>query len=210
MVLVVTKFNRIWTNVAALSAAGRKNSNVSTATKDAAPTNQTLKDEITPAMIRTLYRDFVHIVKVQQKQPKTKPTMPVNPLHQIREEFRQPLSNNTSTTHTASTASTVEARYQHGINRFAFLRMNTTHYKPRTYNHTNTGSDNGTERYIYKNGQRFQLHSIGKDATFRNNQRGYVVSPYDGKNLDPESVTKHRKNLRRAGFVNNEHAKGIF
>lgn len=33
---------------------------------------------------------------------------------------------------------------------------------------------------------------------------------WDGKNLDPDSVSRHRYLLSRAGFQDNAHAKGIF
>ena len=177
-----------------------------------APSTQKSKNEITAAMTRSLYRDFIHIAKAQLKQSKTmaaKPQFPPNdPLQQVRDEFRRPILSD------PSGSNTIESRYHYGINRFAFLRMNTTHYKPRARNQTtneNSGSaDTGTERYIYKNGQRYALHSIQEGGTLRSNQRGYVISPYDGKNLDPQAVTRHRQNLKRAGFINNSHAKGMF
>jgi hypothetical protein len=198
-------------------AAVGKTCNLSTAASAAIPSNLTAKNEITAAMIRTLYRDFIHIVKVQQKESQSK-SLPKEPLQQVRDAFRQPLVelNDSSASAFSAAAGTIESRYQHGINRCSFLRMNTRQYKPRTYNHTtitaanNNTAVNGTERYIYKNGQRFALHSLQQDGTLRHNQRGYVVSPYDGKNLDPQSVTRHRQNLKRAGFINNAHAKGMF
>ena len=39
---------------------------------------------------------------------------------------------------------------------------------------------------------------------------GRVVSNWDGKNLDPCSVKTHNSQLKRAGFANNLHAKGLF
>ena len=36
------------------------------------------------------------------------------------------------------------------------------------------------------------------------------VSNFDGKNLDPCQVKRHYHGLKRCGFVNNLHAKGIF
>jgi hypothetical protein len=178
------------------------------------------------------------MIKVQQKHPSSVLLSSKNdPLQEVRAAFRQPLlaaavaaaSNDSSiatgtsttatTTKQATKNDTIESRYQNGMNRFAFLRMNARQYKPRTYNHTamsnsntngSTTATNGTERFIYKNGKRYPLHSIAQDGTVRNNQRGYVVSPYDGKNLDPQAVTRHRNNLKRAGFINNAHAKGMF
>lgn len=188
-----------------------KTASLSTASSVVSHATQKAQSEITAAMVRSLYRDFLHIVKVQQEQSKAMTTKSQSQrkdaLQQIRDEFRQPILNDT----TGSTSS-IESRYQYGINRFSFLRMNTIQYKPRTHNNNsnNSGTETGTERYIYKNGQRFALHSIQEDGTLRNNQRGYVISPYDGKNLDPQSVTRHRQSLKRAGFINNLHAKGMF
>jgi hypothetical protein len=209
MKLVVSNLRRTWPKEAMTIG---KTASLSTASSVVSQATQLSQSEITAAMVRSLYRDFLHILKVQQKQSKAMTTKSQSqrkdPLQQVRDEFRQPLLNDT----TGSTSS-IESRYQNGINRFSFLRMNTVQYKPRTHNHTNSynaGTETGTERYIYKNGQRFALHSIQEDGTLRNNQRGYVISPYDGKNLDPQSVTRHRQSLKRAGFINNLHAKGMF
>mmetsp|Transcript_20845 Transcript_20845/g.23962 ORF Transcript_20845/g.23962 Transcript_20845/m.23962 type:complete len:136 (-) Transcript_20845:213-620(-) len=37
-----------------------------------------------------------------------------------------------------------------------------------------------------------------------------VVSNWSGNNLDPCSVSQHKHQLKRMGFLNNAHAKGIF
>ena len=222
MKIAVSNLRRVLTTNAALSTG--KTVCLSTEASVVTPetSSSQISKSITSAMIRSLYRDFIHIVKVQQKQskPKTKKPQlqPTNPLQQVRDEFRQPTFNETRGTSTT----TIESRYQYGINRLSFLRMNTIQCKPRTHNYakdasntsgtdtTGTTTSTGTERYMYKNGQRYALHSI-QDGTLRNNQRsGYVISPYDGKNLDPQSVTRHRQSLKRAGFINNLHAKGMF
>ena len=46
---------------------------------------------------------------------------------------------------------------------------------------------------------------IGSD-----DKKGRVVTNWHGKNLDPESVSRHKHTLKRAGFMNNRHAKGVF
>ena len=53
--------------------------------------------------------------------------------------------------------------------------------------------------WVYKDGERLE-HAGG---TLRD-------SNGDGKNLDPDSVKRHKHQLKRAGFVNNAHAKGYF
>lgn len=37
-----------------------------------------------------------------------------------------------------------------------------------------------------------------------------AVTNWHGGNLDPDSVRRHKANLKRAGFHNNFHAKGVF
>lgn len=36
------------------------------------------------------------------------------------------------------------------------------------------------------------------------------ITNWHGKNLDPDAVSRHTHTLKRAGFKNNRHAKGIF
>ena len=65
-------------------------------------------------------------------------------------------------------------------------------------------SEDGTTRWVYS--------SDGKSADSKGTVRksGQVHSNWDGKNLDPCSVNRHNQQLKRAGFVNNLHAKGLF
>lgn len=50
----------------------------------------------------------------------------------------------------------------------------------------------------------------GESAGQVRGPNGRVVSNWDGKNLDPCSVKTHNTQLKRAGFMNNLHAKGLF
>mmetsp|Transcript_19291 Transcript_19291/g.25041 ORF Transcript_19291/g.25041 Transcript_19291/m.25041 type:complete len:137 (+) Transcript_19291:63-473(+) len=55
----------------------------------------------------------------------------------------------------------------------------------------------------------------GKDGTKHVNCLGTLPEKarwtnWDGKNMDPDSVARHHHTLKRAGFVNNAHAKGFF
>jgi hypothetical protein len=36
------------------------------------------------------------------------------------------------------------------------------------------------------------------------------MTNWHGRNLDPDSVARHNRSLKRAGFLSNRHAKGIF
>lgn len=37
-----------------------------------------------------------------------------------------------------------------------------------------------------------------------------AVTNWNGKNMDPDSVKRHYRGLKRSGFKNNSHAKGLF
>jgi hypothetical protein len=111
---------------------------------------------------------------------------------EVRSAFKRPLGE----------SETVQSRLQLAEDRLSFLRISSV--KPRRkVGGTAAGSASG--KWVYKDGQRLE----NVNGTFRD-ASGRVVSPYDGANLDPESVSRHRKNLKRAGFVNNLHAKGFF
>jgi predicted metalloprotease len=240
-------------NAATKHAASQNGTATTTAATAATTTTATATigtSVVTIEMIKTLYRDFFQILKAQQQRQQQHQRQQKNlsvkqlqlniakndPRQQVRDEFRRPLTSSSeehrvrSTVKATTTSTVIESRYQYGINRFSFLRMNTTHYKPRRTNHhttnknhrndTATDTDTATstttttttspthERFIYKNGQRFDLNSL-HDATARTD-KGYTISPYTGSNLDPQSVTRHRQGLKRAGFINNAHAKGMF
>jgi hypothetical protein len=202
---------------------------------------------ITAMKIRTLYRDFLHILR--HTHPTTSTTNASTPpwQQQLRSEFRKPLLMNdhddtassssaatttTSTSNTNHNNSSIEERMRYGTSRLAFLRMNAIHYRqreaPSLVMDTTTSAEGAIsssttaisatipskQRFLYKNGQRYDISNPNRNnnmtSSTKRNDKGYIISPYDGKNLDPESVTRHRKNLRRAGFMNNAHAKGIF
>jgi hypothetical protein len=80
--------------------------------------------------------------------------------------------------------------------KIAFLRIVT----PKAGN-----NQSGVTRWVYRS-------SGEKDAGGQGTRRksGQVVSNFDGNNLDPCSVTRHNNHLKRMGFVNNLHAKGLF
>lgn len=135
----------------------------------------------TAANVRKAYRDLYHILR--QMPAKEQPKH----LGELRTRFRQPLAPPES----------AQDRLRKAHDRAAFLRITTVKTKPR--------GESG--RWIYKNGQR--LHADAESGTLRDGN-GKVVSNWDGKNLDPDSIKRHRKQLHRAGFVNNYHAKGVF
>mmetsp|Transcript_29484 Transcript_29484/g.63213 ORF Transcript_29484/g.63213 Transcript_29484/m.63213 type:complete len:142 (-) Transcript_29484:1532-1957(-) len=104
--------------------------------------------------------------------------------NQLRVAFREPLGNDES----------VDDRIKKADDKLAFLRMIT----PKAVSDGNSG------RWIYKNGKRVEGSGQVRD------KNGRVISNWDGKNLDPDSVKQHNYQLKRMGFRNNDHAKGIF
>lgn len=66
-------------------------------------------------------------------------------------------------------------------------------------------NQSGVTRWVYRS-------SGEKDADGKPTARKArnVVSNWDGNNLDPCSVKRHNYQLKRMGFVNNQHAKGMF
>jgi len=134
------------------------------------------------AAVRKAYRELLHLAK--QQQPPKGSTIDKS-REELRAQFRAPIAADQS----------IESRLKEAESRLSFLRMTTTKVKPRGQ----------AGRWVYKDGQRLE-HANG---TLRDD-KGRVHSNWDGNNLDPECVSKHFKNLRRAGFVNNLHAKGIF
>lgn len=104
-------------------------------------------------------------------------------LSELRTSFRAPVQGS------------IDEAVKKAEQKLSFLRITLPKTKPRGQ----------SGRWIYKNGQRL----ADVNGTLRDAQ-GKAVSSYDGKNLDPESVSRHRKHLKRLGFVNNAHAKGFF
>ena len=104
-------------------------------------------------------------------------------LQELREAFRKP------------TDEPLETRLKQASDKLSFLRI-TTSIPPR-------GRVSG--KWVYKDGSRLEV----VEGTLRDG-KGKALSSFDGTNLDPESVTRHRKHLKNLGFSNNLHAKGFF
>lgn len=103
---------------------------------------------------------------------------------ELRTSFRSPSGQSDS----------LDKRLKDADKRISFLRMITPKDKP---------AKGGT--WVYKDGKRLE----GLAGT-RIDKNGKVHSNWDGKNLDPCSVKLHNQQLQRAGFLNNQHAKGYF
>lgn len=131
--------------------------------------------------VRQKYRDLAKLVKkLPDKNSFEKGWQ------ELRTIFRKPLQ----------VGETLDTRLQAADDRISFLRIVT----PKDTSKTQGGT------WVYKDGKRLEGHSA---ATTRDSN-GKVHTNWDGKNLDPCNVKRHNQQLKRAGFVNNAHAKGIF
>ena len=138
------------------------------------------------AIVRNVYRELLHLAKQQQQQQsKETAQVPLAVIQEVRTKFREPIAAD----------QTIESRLKDAQDRLSFLRITTTKVKPRGQ----------AGRWVYRDGKR--LENI--NGTLRDD-KGRVHSTFDEKNMDPEMVSKHFKNLKRAGFSSNAHAKGIF
>ena len=138
---------------------------------------------MTSAKARYLYRELFHMVKSMPGESQRS-----NALAELRTSFRD-----------TNTALSMEERLKKAEERISFLRITL----PQTKRRRNHGDGNGT--WVYKDGKRLQ----NEGGTLRDD-KGRVHTNWDGNNLDPCSVKRHNVSLKRAGFVNNAHAKGIF
>lgn len=134
----------------------------------------------TAAVVRQKYREIARLV---QRLPSKQVEAS---FQELQESFRRPLEGNES----------LDQRLKDADNRLSFLRMVTPKERRKS-------GEGGT--WVYKDGERLE-HSNG---TLRDSN-GRVVTNWDGKNLDPDHVKQHNYQLKRAGFVNNAHAKGFF
>jgi hypothetical protein len=131
-------------------------------------------------IVRQKYRELARLIQLLPE----KKYPPEKSWEELRHSFRAPLAVTES----------AECRVTRAEQRLAFLRMIT----PKTRQSGEGG------RWLYKNGKRVEGGATTRDSN------GKVVSNWDGKNLDPDNVKRHNHHLKRLGFRNNAHAKGIF
>ena len=137
----------------------------------------------TQQAVKSTYRTFIRLI---EQMPKTKSSQHDKSLAELRAGFRRPLGD----------SETLEDRLKKANDRLSFLRITTP--KPRT--------DKRSGVYVQgKDGKLVEAGELNK-----RDGNGRVVSNWDGKNMDPCQVKRHNVSLKRAGFVNNLHAKGAF
>merc|ERR1719221_573581 len=128
------------------------------------------------------YRSLARLVR--QLPRKQQP----NAWSQLRKGYRENINE--------SSADKISSLIEEAGEKIAFLRIIT----PKS----SLVSQSGVTRWVYKSGEK----DANGEATMRKTRQ--VISNFDGKNLDPCSVKRHHGQLKRMGFVNNLHAKGLF
>lgn len=138
-------------------------------------------------------------------------------LQVLRTTFRK----HANLTHDWEIQSCMTQAYEH----IAFLRMitpkkhdswssqleeddTTTHHPTNSTNKKKKGRS-GVRKWIFTKDGKVEITQEDSTAT-QFQSGGRVVSNWDGNNLDPCAVHRHKGQLNRMGFVNNLHAKGLF
>lgn len=104
-------------------------------------------------------------------------------LTMIRNEFRNPEKQNLD-------SSQIRELLIKAQSNISYLKMIT----PKDKNH----KDNGETTKTFNNND-------SSNKMYSNNR---VHSNWTGTNMDPDSIARHNASLKRAGFRNNNHAKG--
>ena len=152
------------------------------------------------ASVRRVYRDLLHFLKHMSPAATGDDEATADSYDELRISFRRPLV----------ASETIDSRLGAAQDRLAHLRLTTvmTARQKQGRHRTSVEGDDDERLFVYKDGKRFSATETAATNVYAGKSR--VVSNWDGKNLDPESVKKHKQNLRRAGFANNQHAKGYF
>ena len=151
------------------------------------------------SIVISTYRNLAKLVRrlPQKQQP--------GALRQLREGYRK----NANETSPEKIASLIEEAGK----KIAFLRIitpkdmwrNTVDVLENPGKALSATNQSGVTRWVYR-------ASGEKDAdgqvTMRTSRQ--VVSNFTGDNLDPCCVKRHNYHLKKLGFVNNLHAKGLF
>mmetsp|Transcript_15644 Transcript_15644/g.23439 ORF Transcript_15644/g.23439 Transcript_15644/m.23439 type:complete len:148 (-) Transcript_15644:552-995(-) len=142
---------------------------------------------ITRTQILSTYRTITRLIKGLPSNQK-----PQQQLASVQESFRE----NTSLTDPLE----IKSSFQKAGEKIAYYRIIT----PKASSSSTSGS-NGTQRWVYTKDGAVEIDGEGKARL-----NGRVISNWDGKNLDPCSIKTHQGQLKRMGFANNLHAKGLF
>jgi hypothetical protein len=124
-----------------------------------------------------------------------------------KEKNRELIMNGFRSTATESDTSKIEGYIKRAQSTLGYLKMVT----PKKSTDQQTGStkviygdgNGGTTRKAYSNWTGMHCHFALVSIRF------YTHASI-GSNMDPDSVARHYQGLKRAGFNDNSHAKGIF
>jgi hypothetical protein len=146
---------------------------------------------ITRSNVLSTYRTLLRLIKLLPNNQK-----PEQQLLQARELFLK----NSSLTDEEEIRSCLKQAGE----KIAYLRIVT----PKKSS-LSSSSSSANMRWIYTKDGPIQVDGFSEmKGTLRDGRR--VVSNWDGNNLDPCSVKIHNAQLKRMGYVNNLHAKGLF
>jgi hypothetical protein len=156
--------------------------------------------------ILSIYRHLARLIKVQK---------PASSQRWQLKELNSTFRKNASLTDPTE----IQQCVREAGEKIAYLRIMTPKRVLKQMNANN--SDNGNEpsgsssssskRWVYtKDGVVEIVEGEDGNASAFRRDGGKVVSNWDGKNLDPCAVKTHHGQLRRMGFQNNLHAKGLF
>lgn len=137
--------------------------------------------------VLSMYRNLTRLIKALPSKQK-----PERQLIDLRESFRKKS--------TLTDPIEIKESIQQAGEKIAYLRIMT----PKRAVGARNASD-GTKRWVYTKDGAVQIEGEGTKR-----DGGRVVSNFDAKNLDPCSIKTHNGQLRRMGFQNNLHAKGLF
>ncbi len=151
-------------------------------------TNKTMATA-TKAQILATYRTLTRLVKALPSNQK-----PERQMTEVRQMFRKNA--------TLTDPIDIENSIRQAGEKISYLRIVT----PKKSTDQAARSRTGTKRWVYTKDGTVQVEGEGT----KRDGNGRVLSNWDGNNLDPCSVKIHNGQLKRMGFANNLHAKGIF
>jgi hypothetical protein len=138
--------------------------------------------------VLSIYKNLTRLI--QALPPKQKPERQL-------QELRQTFHKNASLTDPIQ----IKECIQQAGEKIAYLRIMT----PKRSVGSDAADSNGRKRWVYTKDGAVQIEGEGAKR-----DGGRVLSNWDGKNMDPCAMKTHNGQLRRMGFQNNLHAKGLF
>ena len=148
--------------------------------------------------ILSIYRNLARLIKVQKSVSSQR-----GQLKELNSTFRKNAS--------LTDPNEIQQCVREAGEKIAYLRIMTPKRVLKQMNANNSDNGNSSKRWVYTKDGVVEIveGEDGNSSAFRRDG-GKVISNWDGKNLDPCAVKTHQGQLRRMGFQNNLHAKGLF